>query len=148
MTELNSKNKAYEVMLLEHEKLHSLLDELKQMFFERKVAFSEVSSRLVLLQALVEEHFRTEEGSDCFEDVVSHAPHVSDKVAVLVAEHAAMSACIDQLVVQASSCQGVELDWDEIGTGYEAFADKLLLHETAENELLQEVFTEDIGSKD
>ena len=148
MTDTNSTNSAYEEMLREHAKMRNLMDELKQLLFDRSVAISEIASRLVLLQAMVEVHFRTEEDSSCFPDLISHAPRVSDKVAVLIAEHGEMTVDISELVARTSSCQGTEEDWDMVNSGFAEFEEKLMQHETVENELLQEVFTEDIGSKD
>jgi iron-sulfur cluster repair protein YtfE (RIC family) len=147
MTHTNPSDDAYEKIVREHERLRSLLSELKQMLFERTVAFPEVTKRLAELQSLLASHFRTEEDSGCFGDVVNHAPHLSDKVSALISEHTELCKAIGELAT-ASQCQGQPPEWDKISSGFGEFYDKLTSHESLENELLQQVFTEDIGSKD
>ena len=148
MSETNRREDAYEEILREHQNLRSLLDDLRKLFFERTVPFSEVLKSLQELQKMVEGHFRTEEDSGCFGDVVNHAPRVSDKVTALIAEHADLSVELTELVNRATGVEGASDDWDDVSTRFGEFTDKLMQHETTENELLQEVFTEDIGSKD
>ena len=141
-------DEAYEEMLREHTKLHSLLENLARTLSERSSAMTDVSSGLTELQALIGDHFRTEEDSGCFSNMISHAPRVSERVEVLIAEHGSMYIEIRELVARASDCQGSHDDWDEIGVRFRKFRGRLMKHESVENELLQEVFTEDIGSKD
>lgn len=148
MSDTNSPNESYEEILREHEKLHGLLDALRRLFAERTGPFGEVAARLSEFQELVESHFRTEEDSGCFGDLVNHAPRVSDKVETLIAEHNELSVDLSGLVELASGAQGSAEDWEEANTRFESFTARLMQHETVENELMQEVFTEDIGSKD
>ena len=148
MTNSDPVDEAYEHMLREHARLRGLLDELGRMLSERSAAITDVSGRFTELQALVSHHFRTEEESGCFGNMISHAPRVSERVEILIAEHGSMSVEIEELVVRASDCRGTHDDWEEIGRRFHRFCGRLMNHETVENELLQEVFTEDIGSKD
>ena len=96
----------------------------------------------------VDVHFQAEEASDCFPDLVSNAPRVSERVAILLAEHGELRAEIHQIVQDAVHRQGTAEDWDQLATVVQEFTAKLLSHERVENELVQEVFTDDIGSKD
>jgi hypothetical protein len=80
--------------------------------------------------------------------LVNYAPHVADKVQTLIAEHNDLSDEIKELVVWVRDREGVSENWDELSARFTEFDEKLTQHETIENELLQEVFTEDIGSKD
>ncbi len=148
MSDTNAHNDAYNELLRQHSKLRGLLDEIKLLLFERQCPFSEVASRLQDLREQVDVHFRTEEDSGCFGDLVNHAPRVSEKVVSLIAEHNDLSTEIHEIVERASSGIGQVSDWDEVSTMFGEFTAKLVNHETVENELMQEVFTEDIGSKD
>ena len=148
MSDTNSTDDCYEAVLREHTTLRCLLDELNKMLFERIEPFSVLSSRMVELQQLVDKHFRTEEESGCFNDLVAHAPRVSEKVGALMVEHQDLSLFVGQIVSRVLMCQGQPEDWESVHAEFGEFMVRLTQHETLENELLQEVFTEDIGSKD
>lgn len=148
MTDTDSSQAAYEEILAQHVRLRSLLDDIKQLLFEQSVAFSEVANRLLQLREMVVDHFQTEENSGCFGEVVNHAPHVSERVAALIGEHEDLIGELRDLEARAVDCPGVNADWEEVGARFGEFMARLMQHETLENELLQQVFTEDIGSKD
>ncbi len=76
MSDADSVKKCYEVLLEEHVRLRGLLAELKQILLERTAGTAEVSRRLRELSELIDDHFKAEEGSQCFAELVSHAPHV------------------------------------------------------------------------
>ncbi len=148
MSNADSDRKCYEALLEEHVKLRGLLAELKQILAERSAGISEVSRRLRELSELIDDHFRTEEDSECFAEMVSHAPRVSDKVNDLIAEHGELRVEIAGLVELAAECDGAAACWERIGAEFARFTERLMRHEEVENELVQVVFTEDIGSKD
>jgi iron-sulfur cluster repair protein YtfE (RIC family) len=138
----------YRDLLEEHAKLRGLLRDLERILTERSGPIGEVVERLVQLRDLVDSHFVAEEASDCFPDLVSHAPRVSDRVKIMLAEHGELRAEIHQIVQGTEKCGGTAENWDRLAVGFQAFAAKLMHHEQTENELVQEVFTDDIGSKD
>ena len=106
------------------------------MLSERSSAMADVACGLTELQRLVGDHFRTEEDSGCFSNMISHAPRVSERVEILIAEHGSMCIEIRELVARASDCHGTHDDWDEIGVRFREFRGRLMKHETVENELL------------
>lgn len=148
MSDADSVKKCYEVLLEEHVRLRGLLAELKQILLERSAEISEVSRRLRDLSELIDDHFKAEEESQCFAEMVSHAPHVSDRVNDLIAEHGELRAEIAGLVDLSGEDEGTAAGWEKIGGDFAQFTEKLMRHEEMENELVQFVFTEDIGSKD
>ena len=87
MSNADSVNKCYELLLEEHARLRGLLAELKQILLERTAGTPEVSRRFRELSELIDDHFKAEEDSQCFAELVSHAPRVSDRVNELIAEH-------------------------------------------------------------
>jgi iron-sulfur cluster repair protein YtfE (RIC family) len=138
----------YRDLLEEHAKLRGLLHDLERILADRPGPVGEVVERLRQLRDLVDSHFEAEEASDCFPDLVNQAPRVSDRVKIMLAEHGELRAEIHKLVQGTEKCRGTAEDWDRLAAGFQAFAARLMHHEQAENELVQEVFTEDIGSKD
>ena len=141
-------DQCYEEILREHSKLRTILDELKQLLFDRAAPIGDVAGRLTDLQSLVSSHFKAEEASGCFPNMVSHAPRVSSRVEDLIAEHGELNVAVNELVTHAAECAGGADDWELISVRFTEFTTKLMQHEMVENELMQEVFTEDIGSKD
>ncbi len=118
------------------------------MLAERTRSRRELAAQLRELDELIDSHFHGEEDSDCFPNLMDLAPRVSERVAILLAEHGELRAAIHLLVEDAARSAGTPEDWDRLAAGFRAFAAKLLQHERGENELVQEVFTEDLGSKD
>jgi hemerythrin-like domain-containing protein len=148
MSNTDSRNEAYRELLEEHTKLRGLLSDLRVMLARRSGLMKEVVGKLQQLHDQVDVHFHAEELSDCFPELVSNAPRVSERVSVLLAEHGELRAEIHQIVQDAARRQGTEEDWDRLATVFQEFAAQLMSHEQVENELVQEVFTDDIGSKD
>jgi hemerythrin-like domain-containing protein len=148
MSDENSCDDVYQSMLDEHAHLRRMLDELQQLFSGHAAAKSAVVQRVASLQSVIDEHFRTEELSGCFGEMVSQAPRFAPKVEQLIMEHSELAAQVGQLATMAGEYDGSESQWQELGQAFQAFRERLLLHESVENELLQSVFTEDLGSKD
>jgi hypothetical protein len=148
MKNADSINECYETVLRDHAILRGLLDEIKQVLVKRAVDVTEMLGKLQRLNELITEHFKVEESSGCFSDMVSHAPHMSEKVGLLLAEHEQLQAALACQIEYVSGCQGTGEQWQKIGADFEKFHDSLMQHENAENELVQLVFTQDIGDKD
>lgn len=148
MSSAEIRKKMFEALLEEHTKLRGLLRGLEQTLAERSRSKTEVAAQFRELGELIDSHFHTEEASDCFPELVSHAPRVSERVSIMLAEHGELRAAIHLLVEDAARSAATPEDWDRLAAGFQAFAAKLLEHERSENELVQEVFTDDIGSKD
>ena len=115
MSNADSIKKCYEVLLEEHVRLRGLLAELKQILLERSAEIPEVSRRLRDLNELIDDHFKAEEESQCFAEMVSHAPHVSDRVNDLIAEHGELRAEIAGLVDLSVEGDGTAACWEKIG---------------------------------
>ena len=148
MAKADSRVDKYHDLLEEHVKLRGLLSDLERMLAERSEPIGGVGRRLAELRDLVDTHFAAEEASDCFPDLVSLAPRVCDRVKIMLAEHGEMRAEIVQIVQHAEKSSGQSEEWDRLSARFREFKAKLMNHEQAENELVQEVFTDDIGSKD
>ncbi len=148
MSDADSTRKCYEVLLEEHVRLRAMLAELTEILRERTADVAQLLRRLRELSELIDEHFRNEEDSECFAELVSHAPHVSEKVNVVIAEHGELRAEVAGLIQRLADCDGSTGCWDQFCAAFSRFTETLMRHEETENELVQVVFTEDIGSKD
>ncbi|NLX56787.1 MAG: hemerythrin domain-containing protein [Planctomycetaceae bacterium] len=147
MSDMNSERNSF-VPLEEHTKLRRLLSDLKDKLAQQSAAFREVVDTIQQLGDQIDVHFHAEEASDCFPELVNTAPRVSNRVATLLAEHDELRAEMHQIVQGTRSRSGTAEDWEQLASQVEVFTGKLMAHERAENELVQEVFTDDIGSKD
>lgn len=148
MSPAEIRKEMFEVMLEEHTKLRGLLSALEQMLADRLCSSSELAARLREVDELVDSHFHGEEDSGCFPNLMDLAPRVAERVKDLIGEHGELRAAIHLLVEAAGRSTGTSEDWEGLTAGFRDFAAKLLQHERTENELVQEVFTEDLGSKD
>jgi hemerythrin-like domain-containing protein len=148
MPDMDSQKDAFQLLLEEHTKLRGLLNDLREMVQQQSGSIQEVAGMIQQLHDQVDVHFQAEEASDCFPDLVNAAPRVSDRVVILLAEHGELRAEIHQLVQDARRRSGTTDDWDQLARLLQDFTGKLLTHERTEDELVQEVFTDDIGSKD
>jgi hemerythrin-like domain-containing protein len=148
MAEGDIRNDPYELLLEEHKQLRSLLSEVGAMFTQKSLPIKDLGGKLQQLDDQVNVHFHAEEASECFPELVSNSPRVSDRVMTLLAEHGELRVEIHDLVHDSLRSDGTDDDWRRLAAAFEQFAAKLLSHERVENELVQEVFTDDIGSKD
>lgn len=137
-----------EQLLGEHTALCELVTTLYRVLAERHEPVTRVAHLLETLEERLEAHFQDEERSTLFEDLVRRAPHLAEETLRLKAEHGTLRnrlrfirAVVDGQPLKPETWQAVEKDFRE-------FHDQLFHHEAHENELLQRVFGEDIGSKD
>ena len=148
MKQENKTREVYEEMLREHEELRELLGKANQLTTDCTASVSEVQEAITSLCEHIGNHFEAEESGGYFEEAVLQAPRVSERVAALKDQHAQMREQITKMVEFVGSFQGTSDHWKELGEHVHRFSVDLMQHENKENELLQEVFTDDIGSKD
>ena len=148
MAKADSRVDKYQDLLEEHVKLRGLLSDLERTLAERSGPIGGVVKRLAELRDLVDTHFAAEEASDCFPDLVSFAPRcviASKSCWPNMANCGRKSSRLSRI---RRRCLGQSEDWDRLAASFQTFTAKLMNHEQTENELVQEVFTDDIGSKD
>jgi CBS domain-containing protein len=91
-----------------------------------------------------EEHFRQEETGECFSQACSRAPWLAERIAALLAQHARLREQLQEVVRLASRPPSRA----KLAERFNAFATLWLAHETAENDLLQDAYNQDLGTKD
>lgn len=137
-----------EQLLGEHTAICELVTTLYRVLAERHEPVNRVGHLLETLQERLDAHFLDEEHSTLFEDLVRRAPHLAEEVHRLKGEHGQLRVRLQAL---RHAVNGTPLDaetWDRAEREFRGFHDQLFHHEAHENELLQRVFGEDIGSKD
>jgi iron-sulfur cluster repair protein YtfE (RIC family) len=146
MTELN--HEFYEQVRQEHEELREWLGRLHHALTERTLGGPQIAEMFGALCEHLERHFKDEEIGGFFEQVVAMAPRFVDRTTELREEHAALRAELQGLAKRAGDAKVDDAWWRELHDGFHAFSRGLMQHENKENELLQDVYDEDVGSKD
>jgi hypothetical protein len=132
----------------EHESLHQTLGELRTLL-ENRESTAKVAIALAEFANQVQAHFvHEEEPEGFFDSVIDQAPRLKTRADALLEEHAAMSRELKKLRRHAK--HGVVSDewWSQLNAEFESFWQLFCQHERSENELVQEAFHDDIGSKD
>jgi iron-sulfur cluster repair protein YtfE (RIC family) len=148
MSNEESAHEAYEQVLRGHHELRGLLAQLHRLLADRAAAMTDIASNVSTLQQRLQEHFRIEEEGGYFVEAVDLAPRVSDRVAALEREHSQLLRQIQELHRFAGYCSGAAGERQKLEVDFHEFSGSLMRHENVENELLQEVFNDDIGSND
>lgn len=148
MADKSPSNDTLPVIESEHQELRSLLGSLKRRLAGPAWQDGMVVSLLDSLREHMETHFAYEESDDGFEDLARRAPWVSDRVDALIAEHRHLMAAACDIASRARGGPQTAPNWAALNDSFIALHDKLIAHEQKEHELLQEVYTQDIGNKD
>jgi len=138
----------YEEIRREHEELRVLLGTVHRTLGERSETVTHVSEMLESLRDHVETHFTEEETDGFFDDVAARAPRVTDRTNELRNEHKLLLQNIRKLADTASSGDGSSDWWQRLDNEFHDFSKELMHHESKETELLQDVYTDDIGAAD
>lgn len=146
MTDLN--HEFYEQVRQEHEELREWLGRLHHALTERTQSGPQIAGMFGELTEHINRHFNDEEIGGFFEQVVDMAPRFADRTILLREEHTALRADLAGLAARADEADVGDAWWQELLAGFHEFSKALMQHENKENELLQDVFDEDVGSKD
>jgi hemerythrin len=148
MAETTSDDGALPVIQNEHAELMSLLRSLKRRLEGPPWQDAMVVSLLDSLREHLDTHFTFEESDDGFDDLVRRAPWVSERIDSLIAEHRQLLSSACDLAAQARGAQRTAPKWAELQASFERLFENLSDHESKEHDLLQEVYTQDVGDKD
>jgi hypothetical protein len=143
----------HESVLREHRELMTLVTELA----ERAAAPTDEPARwtdrvgelLGQLRPVLSRHFHAEEEGPFAREFPAKFPHLANRLDELMKEHLALLRQVDGLLDAATAApKGDGTGGAEpaaVISGIRDFVEAIRLHETAENELLQDAFLEDIG---
>jgi hypothetical protein len=129
-----------------HNRLTEDLDRLEQVLgCPSPENQAEIAYDLAKARRYLTEHFRLEEQNGYMNVVSNRQPRFERAIERLHDEHRELSLSLDALVAEAEI--GKPLD-DAFRGKVQQWIDRLRSHETKEDELVQEAFTVDIGTKD
>jgi iron-sulfur cluster repair protein YtfE (RIC family) len=139
----------------EHAALHDMLRSLRQRVREAAAsagegarARSEVGSLLGELAERLPRHFATEERAGFLSEAVNQAPRLSRRADELRAECAQLAAGVAALRTRMRSAGRATRRWQELDAECRRFAEAYHDHESRENQLIHEAWSEDIGAVD
>ena len=79
---------------------------------------------------------------------MARAPRLSDNVESLKRDHQSLLSAVRKLNQVASQGNGSSDWWQQLEQAFHQFSTDLMHHESTENELLQQAYTDDIGTGD
>ena len=138
----------YELIKREHHELGVALHDTEAAFEARPRDIAAIQIAVEHLFQLLESHFTHEEEGGFLHEAIERAPRVSRRASELLEQHAALRSAIASLREQVSSADAESRTWDKSHGMFIALMADLGKHESGENALLQEAYTEDIGTKD
>jgi hemerythrin len=139
---------AYEAVLEGHRTLRGLIGQIDEALAKKTATIAEVSDLLARLGDQLIKHFALEEEGGYFAEALTHAPQLVARANALLAQHPKMHDQARSLIVDLMPDQGRDQWWQETGARFQAFKAELLKHERHEDTLLQEAYTQDLGSHD
>jgi len=132
----------------QHCQLHAVLQALQNRIKSQDHPDRSLISLLNALATHLQTHFEFEEAEDYFPELTLQAPRFGRRIEQLIAEHREMLEEVGELVEMAKRAFEGKCEMRSIAQGFESLQEKLTAHEHNENELLQIVYTEDIGTHD
>jgi len=142
------ENTALQTALKEHQDLMRLLGRLNAAVTAAEVDRGALAQQLRDLRAHMTEHFALEDQGGYFEEVVEFQPHLRERVDELHDQHPLLAAGIAELIDIVEGDPADEGWTASLKARFETFRTLFVEHEHGENELVQEAYEQDIGSKD
>ena len=132
----------------DHHELATLLAAIRREFASDARSKRHLEKLVTQLAELCEAHFQREEEGGYMHEAVQHAPQLAARAKALGEQHESLQEAIEKLRILIHS--GVESAawWVRVQNDFSAFAKTITHHESDENALLQEAFTQDVGTKD
>lgn len=129
----------------QHQELSTLIDDLRTTVARPSRDRDALQDAIHNLTELVTHHFECEEDGGYFSDAVERAPRLHTHALELCLRHEALSEQLNSL-----ARSGVESPvwWQQIENDTERFIASLLDHEADEKAMLQQAYSEDLGTGD
>lgn len=141
-----------ERLMVLHEKLNHEIEELKGWLHEvdelGRPMFGQLGDRVAALRRALAEHFALEEEGGYMAELLDIAPHLADRVAALLPEHAELLAEFDRVSRELCKSPTTYECWSIAEADFHQALDRLERHEHRENELWQEAYEAETGAVD
>ena len=138
---------AYSVHLrAEHHRLHEVIQRINQDWPVNDATeqspdeFAQTAEEIVQLREELAHHFRKEEEGGCLEEAVCRCPSLGHDADRIEAEHEPFLVELDEIISCLQAARESTAQAAELRHKFEAFAQKLHVHEEAENQLLENAF--------
>ena len=138
----------YELIKEEHHQLGVTICETRLAIHANPHDPEKAKNLVQHLCQLVESHFAHEEEGGYMSEATKRAPHLSDRANDLFEEHTQLSVVLQQLCDKVSNKHTNDIPWEKVSAKFDVLIQDLGKHEAAENALLQEAYTDDIGTGD
>lgn len=149
MSEGLSAHEIFERNRREHEELRESLATLHRVLTERKEPVMRVGEMFANLAQQIQTHFREEEeGEGLFDQSVARQPRLAGRADALRDDHLKLTEQVRKLSEHAHHDQDQPDWWQRLADEFQQFSKDLMHHEHQENELVQDAYIQDIGSKD
>lgn len=132
----------------EHRELFEAVDYIRRMLAGGAASRGIILHILRDLRKMLLEHFQHEEAEGYFAETARVAPHLTEHVERLLAEHQEMENLLTALIAGPQSQAAIGPWWRSVDNQYSHFVSLFLSHEAAENRLLQDLYNEDLGDGD
>ena len=130
----------YQSILAEHKKLRAAIQRLREV---AEFASAEMAGALGEVTDLIQTHFRMEEESGFFRDIVLQRPDLDCRASKLQKQHTGLLATFESLLTASG-----EASPEDLGPRVLVALDALQAHESAEIHLMQDSALVDIGALD
>lgn len=132
----------------QHQRLNSLLEAIQNRFQGEQKPSRNLVSLLNALAVHLQTHFELEEFDGYLSALAQRSPALSVEIERLLCEHAELLADVNDLVDRAREDFTFNHDTGDLAHRFAQFHAKLSAHEHAENTLIQEAYSLDLGVKD
>ena len=148
MVEKRLDHNFFEMIKEEHHELVGVMGEIRHLLAAEERDLDKLEALIIQLCDLVESHFKNEEAGGYLSEAIEQAPRLSERADQLHDQHRVLWEELQGLRTLTEQRENSDPWWQQLHAALETFARDLLTHEAREDDLVQEAFTDDIGSKD
>jgi hypothetical protein len=136
-------------IIAEHRDLQRRCNQLRQLISQPReeagltAAIGELSLQAREMRDLLKLHLMREAAGGYLEEAVARVPRLSPEADAVERQHPELLRELAALIEAVKTAKPSLDDWQRIGRTVERFVVKLLAHESAENQILQQGFNED-----
>lgn len=142
MNSLTTASATHDEVGREHQELRQLIDSISERFNTDSAGSEALSGLLGELAQRLAAHFATEEhDSGLYAQILDVDARFGPTIKQLSAEHVL-------LLKEAQDLASNAIDWERCKKLFKQLREALEKHESCENQLIQQAYTDDIGSKD
>ena len=135
-------------LLEKHQHLRALLANMEEFFAQEPQELADTTKITDDLIAELKLHFLHEEEGGYFAEALAQAPRLTTRASELKQQHRELLKRVRELYEQAQQGDGSAAWWSSLRVAYQSLSEQIRAHELGENDLVQEAFTEDIGTHD